>query len=645
MTDSLFQKQEQTIDTQQIKVFIIDDQKVVRAKLQDILSAHQDIKIVGMVDDAEKAITKIKFLQPDVVLMDIEMPKMDGIKLTEILSQRFPTSKILILSTHEEEEYAQQSICAGASGYVFKQTSVQNLVKAIYTVHQGYSHFGLKTLKKVQFNLADAEQAPPQEVDSSTDIQINRKTSPLIQKRNKAKKLETIPKTVSGSMPDMPIVKVEEFLPSIGKWISWGAIAVVTAIALGIPATSILKYKTKVKTTATVRPVGETRLVQSATEGKIIDIAVKRGQQVRLGDIVAQVDPYRWQTRKNQLEKAIAQQKLILNQLDSQIVIVTSQVQVERENNNAQILAAQAELTGNQRNYSQQKVQTNTQLKEAQAEVKVTQARLAAAQSRLKRFQAAGDSGALSQEQLAEAQLQVEQEKQAIQSVNASLEFALAALNPSPAEVTMAQQRIKQAQKSGQANIARLNQEKQALGQQRISIQQQLEQDREELSQVNIELDNTKITATAEGIISDLALRNPGQTVQPGQEIAQIIPSNADIEIKIPVSTQDISKLEIGQKVQMRISACSYTDYGILEGKVKKIPKDTRKPERNNDFARGSSAPTFYDVSITPDTTSFGNGEKTCSLQLGMEGTADIITQEETVMRFLLRKARLISNI
>lgn len=645
MQNSLFQEQEQAVGSQQIKIFIVDDQQVVRAKLEDILSIRDDIAIVGMFDNAERAIAKIELLKPDVILMDIEMPKMDGIQLTQILSQRFPQSKVLILSTHKEEEYAQKSIHAGASGYIFKQSSAKNLVQAIHTVHQGYSHFGLNTLRAIQSNLSNADDTASL-ANSEANFKVKNSIAIPLQKDSKVEKIAVKEvASASTSTPALPTVQVEEFLPSIGKWINWGAMIVVTALAIAIPATSVLKYKTKIKTNATVRPVGETHIVQSATQGKIIEVAIKQGQEVKSGDIIAKIDSSRLSTQKNQLSKAIDRQGLILNQLNYQIAIVESQVRVETENNQAQLLAAQAELEGIQTSYNEDKTEARTRLRNSQAEVKVAEARLAAAKSRLQRYQSVGNIGALSQEQVAEAQLEVDQEEQAIQSANANLEFAKASLHPSSAAVEVAQQNINQARKSGQASIARLNQEKEALVQQRITIEQQQEQDKEELTQVNIDLENTQITAAVDGIISNLELRNSGQFVQPGQEIAQIIPSNAALEVKVVVSSQDISKIENDQRVQMRISACSYTDYGILEGRVSEIANDTRLPENNANTSASQSAPAFYEVSVTPDKTSLVNGKETCSLKLGMEGTAEIITKEESVMKFMLRKARLISNI
>lgn len=169
-----------------------------------------------------------------------------------------------------------------------------------------------------------------------------------------------------------------------------------------------------------------------------------------------------------------------------------------------------------------------------------------------------------------------------------------------------------------------------------------------------MDLSQTAITATADGIISKLNLRNPGQTVRSGEEIVQIVPSHAPLLVKAAVAPQDKSKLKSGQNVQMRISACPYPDYGTLKGKVKAISPDAITHQGNDATLTTSTTATspkaatvgaFYEVTIEPKSLFLGRGKNQCSIQLGMEGTADIISKEETVLQFFLRKAKLIADL
>lgn len=609
-----------------IKILLVDDQKFVQQKLQQMLLPEADLQIVGIANDGETAIALVKSHQPDVVLIDIEMPKMNGIEATKIISQGFPDCKILILSSHEHQEYVQEIISAEADGYILKSTPSEDLVTAIHSVYRGYSHFDSQLLKKIQLahNVDHVDYS--QETPANDAFPLNRP-----------------------EIPQQPILRqAGDLLPPVSKWLTWGGISVVTMIILTIPAAAIFKYKTVVKASAVVRPVEKLHLVQAAMDGQVSKILVKEGQMVEQGQAIATINRSDFKTKQNQLEKGIEQQKLQLAQLNAQIAILSSQIIAETEGNQSEIAAAQSELAGVQRNYQDKNTEVTTQVTESQAQVRAVTATLNAAQAKYNRYYSVAQVGAIGKNQLAEAELEVKQQQQELEAAQAKLRRAIAALNPSAAEIDTYQQRVEQTKKSGTATVAILNREQEALIQRRIEIEQQLEQDRSELNQVKQELTKTEITATATGTIFQLSLRNPSQTLQPGQEIAQIIPENFRVEMKAEVSPQDISKLEVGQEVQMRVSACPYPDYGTLEGKVSQIAQDTSKlPSQSgvNNFQVQKTSSPFYEVTITPSSKTFGRRNKQCLLQLGMESRADIVSREETILQFIFRKARLTTNI
>ncbi len=493
----------------------------------------------------------------------------------------------------------------------------------------------------------------------------------------------------------LPPIQTQEFLPSISPWMKLSGVFFVGAMALAVPLASVAKYKVTVKAPASLRPVGELRLVQAATEGQVMQIYVEHNQQIKKGDVIATIDDSRLQTKKSQLQSNIQQGQLQLVQINAQISALNSQMLAETDRSKRAVASAQAELERRRREYQDLTITTAADVEEAQANVRIAQeelhrgqverkstrselsaavASLKAAHSKHQRYQSISTEGALSQNQLEEAQLAAEQQeqlvegqkarvemqqkmierlKEAVIAAQARLDRAKAMLNPSQAEITIASERLEQEKSSGQVTLATLNREREALIQQRIQIQKQLAHDSRELQQVEIDLSQTAITATTDGLIAQLNLRNSGQTVRMGEEIAQIVPSDAPLEIKAAVSPQEISKLKVGQKVQMRVTACPYPDYGTLTGAVSQISEDTTKPQNlgmpgstptTSTQKRGTST-AFYDVTIEPERLVLERGQHQCSLQTGMEGRADIVTREESVLRFLLRKARLIADL
>jgi HlyD family type I secretion membrane fusion protein len=446
--------------------------------------------------------------------------------------------------------------------------------------------------------------------------------------------------------PVQPAVQVNEFLPSVSNWLVFGGIAVVVALGVAIPVSAFLKYKTTVQAQATVRPAGELRLVQASTAGKIQEIRVKQGQTVKKGQVIATIDNSSLLTKQNQLLNRIKQQRLQLTQFNAQIGTFDSQITAESARHQATISAAEAELAGTRRNYQDKQTKSVTELAEVQAKFRSTAAALESAKEKAERYRLAKPEGAISKNQVAEVELAFKQQEQEFLANKASLQRGRAALNPNAAEVSIAQRRIAQEQNAGRATLANLDREKKALLQQQIEAKKQFEQDLLELQQVKVELQQIMITATSDGIISQLNLRNSDQTVQPREEIAQIVPSNTPLEIKAAVVPADMGKLKKGQSVQMRLSACSYTDYGTFKGAVSRISQDTIKVPANdpasNSLAGASKSPAFYEVTVLPESQTIGKGKNQCSLQLGMEGRVDIVTEEESVLKFLLRKARLL---
>lgn len=124
-----------------IKVLLVDDHPVVRKGLHSCLANRDNLKIVGEACNGTEALQKVKELDPDVVLMDINMPGMDGLEVTEALRKDSPRTRVLVLSVHDTRDYVMRIVKAGARGYVLKDTPPDELVRAIETVNAGEAYF------------------------------------------------------------------------------------------------------------------------------------------------------------------------------------------------------------------------------------------------------------------------------------------------------------------------------------------------------------------------------------------------------------------------------------------------------------------------------------------------------------------------
>ena len=132
-----------------IRVLIADDHVIVREGLRALLEAQPDIKVVGEATDGEETVNRTKEIQPDIILMDITMPGMNGLEATRQIKEHYPDVKILVLTMHESDEYFFKILDAGASGYFVKGGSSTELISALRAVWRGDAYLYPTMAKKL----------------------------------------------------------------------------------------------------------------------------------------------------------------------------------------------------------------------------------------------------------------------------------------------------------------------------------------------------------------------------------------------------------------------------------------------------------------------------------------------------------------
>jgi hemolysin D len=155
-----------------IRILLVDDQKSIRERLKSLLETESDFEIVGMVDNGYDAIEQVKLLLPDVVLMDMDMPEIDGILATKIISHSSLKTRVLVLSSYDSDEYVARSIQSGANGYLLKGAPPQEIRDAIRFVNRGYMQIAPGLFEKFMpypgtKTTPDAQQSKPFKSGSS----------------------------------------------------------------------------------------------------------------------------------------------------------------------------------------------------------------------------------------------------------------------------------------------------------------------------------------------------------------------------------------------------------------------------------------------------------------------------------------------
>jgi DNA-binding NarL/FixJ family response regulator len=159
--------------TKIINVLLVDDQNLIRQGLRALLELEADLQIVGEAENGQVAIDLVQELQPNVVLMDIRMPVMDGVTATKEICQRFPQVNILILTTFDDDTYVSAAIGHGAKGYLLKDTPSEEIAAAIRAVDRGYTHLAPGMMAKVMAGrVSEAEVALPIELQELTPREL-----------------------------------------------------------------------------------------------------------------------------------------------------------------------------------------------------------------------------------------------------------------------------------------------------------------------------------------------------------------------------------------------------------------------------------------------------------------------------------------
>ena len=154
-----------------IRILLVDDHQVVREGLRRMLELEADMEVVGEASGAQEALTQVDLLSPEVILLDIKMPGMDGIELTRRLKEKQPACNIIMLTLYDE--HLTEAIEAGAVGYLLKDVKREELVRAIRAVHQGRSMLNL-SLSRDQL----ADLAPP--ADSQQRVYLSERESTIL---------------------------------------------------------------------------------------------------------------------------------------------------------------------------------------------------------------------------------------------------------------------------------------------------------------------------------------------------------------------------------------------------------------------------------------------------------------------------------
>ncbi|MEM7595339.1 MAG: NHLP bacteriocin system secretion protein, partial [Cyanobacteria bacterium P01_A01_bin.83] len=273
---------------QNIRVMIVDDQKSICQQLQQWLEPEPDLEIVATATDGATAINLIESIQPDIVLMDLNMPGMDGFESIEIIVKRFPETKILVLSVSESKDDVQRALKAGATGYLLKNNSAEGMVNAIRSAGKSYFQLspGLFTeifLPKLNSQTDEDAQSNSVKTPKSDKPKDSASSSAKDDNQNKVFRQESLERLSSPERLDrlMRVVNPKAWIPltTLG-FLSLTALvwSILGRIPVTVQGAGVLIYP------STVVPL------QAKSSGQLVELNVKQGELVEKGEVIATID-------------------------------------------------------------------------------------------------------------------------------------------------------------------------------------------------------------------------------------------------------------------------------------------------------------------------------------------------------------------
>ena len=327
-----------------IRVLLVDDQKMVRETLKVSLEPETDIEIVGTANNGIAAIEQVEILQPDIVIMNMEMPGLDGANATKQITNRFTHTKVLIHTSYDSDEYITKSLAMGAKGYLLKNLETEDLAGAIRNIHKGYTQIAPGLLEKLLLCtdsgivISKLKNSVYSQDKGSSVKQVNAKPQKVISSlqvasRQQQEEIEKLRQSIDRNQQELP--KIKRNLANHNKYL-W---LISLLCLLSLPLLGLYLYRLYHKTNNIQLSVIPTERVglygEFSLNGIAQRVAKSYAQDPVLGDIstvyVAQEDDAIILTGTIPDEALLRRMENIAMQVEGVRRVYSSQVAIESE--------------------------------------------------------------------------------------------------------------------------------------------------------------------------------------------------------------------------------------------------------------------------------------------------------------------------
>ena len=626
--------------TTNIRILLVDDSNSVREALKHHLALLPDFAIVGSVDNARTILEQIETLNPDVVLMDIEMPGIDGIKATGAIAQKFERTKVIVLSSHDEQQYVDRVLDVGAKGYLLKTTPIEELANSIRFVHKGYLQFSPGLLEK-----ADSAKAIVPAKPATTNSS------------------EIVPASTRQIQPHDWSSQTKELIDTLPRVWTRGLfyfLAIFTAIAL--PWAMLAQVDETGTARGRLEPSGKTFIIDAPVVGTVSAINVEAGDFVEVGQNLLELESDLARSELQQLQGQLVGQENRLNQLEllkKQLLLTVDtqgrESQAQKLEKQAQVAQARQQLQFYQTSYDSQKEEKLAQVNQAKQDVAYAQTALNSArqvlgkaQKEIQRYRKALKQGIISEVRVVEQEDVIAERQQAFDQARSELQQAQLRLfeqqNSYAQVVRQAESDIEQAQLQLQeqekgdrtlsytGKLAVLSSQEQLknIESEIATLTAEIDQSKSQIASAEYELKQRVLKAPVDGTVFDLPVQKSGEVLQPGDPVAEIAPEDSPLVVMAQMATAESGSLTKGMPVKLKFDAYPFQDYGIVSGKLTNISPTSEVTET----PEGQVA--NYNLEIELDRDCIPTANKCIALRPGDTATAEVIVRQRRVIDFIL---------
>jgi hemolysin D len=527
-----------------IKILIVDDRKSVRAKLEYLVKSISDFELVGLAENGLDAIALTTMSNPDIVLLDMEMPQLDGLTATKIITQKCPESKVVIFSSHDKQEYVTESLSAGAMGYLLKGASDEEIEQAIRFVDRGCTHLG---------------------------VGLSAKMLPIVRQSTAIETVSTIERIVPVVNTSLTIQPedskiVRERNDGTRQILAWLTIALTLTVGIYVMRQWLRKplpTLSYVEQTATLADTEFTAKLEPAKTFKLTAIApgivgeiyVKIGEKVEVNRSLLKLDNLSATNEQKQIVQEQQQtrqqlQTVLQQQQTARQQILELEQKIARLKYNLAPLKAEIAEANLQVSLAQSQAE-KLPLRQRQDSVARTQALYQQARAKYDRAVSLNRQGAISQEQLEQAGADLEVAKADYDTAIAA-ETAGTNLEQNQRKLSQLQQQL--ALQEQQDAIAQLEKQKQTAQLEARQATEKLELLRQQASQLNkyqVPQTQQTVRATEVGIVTQIPI-SVGEQIYAGNPVIELAKLER-LKAIVAVNARLINALSVEQKALIQI--------------------------------------------------------------------------------------------